>query len=177
MQSVLVVTKVVSSIPHRGNHKVYMMQLLGIKFEYDFRKITWFSTVFSTNKPDVHNITEILTEEAASSVSALYSFWSFGVSSVCAFYWLLAFCIWSGRNHQIINIKVVIVANQEYWRSCICVLEVSVLPLSTISRLHLGIVSTLFVFHFISQISLATDYTGLITFINRYNDQISMERI
>ena len=67
-----------SSIPHRGDHEVYIMQLPVIMFVYDFQQITWFSTVSSTNKPDLHDITEILTEEAASSVHVLYFSWSFG---------------------------------------------------------------------------------------------------
>jgi len=129
--------------------------------------------VSSTNKTNLHDITEILTEEAASSVSVLYGSRSVRVKSVCALYWSLAFCKFSGRNHKIININVVIVSNQEYWRVMyICAKGIHFSSFYDFRFWSCSDIVVFCVFHFISQISLATDYTGSITFIIRYDHQI-----
>ena len=50
--------------------EVYSIKHYVIKFVSDFRQVGWFSPgtpVFSTNKTDRHNITEILLEVALST--------------------------------------------------------------------------------------------------------------
>jgi hypothetical protein len=56
VQSVPITTKIVSSNPVHG--EVYSIQTYLIKFVSDFRQVSGFLRVFSTNKTDHHDITE-----------------------------------------------------------------------------------------------------------------------
>jgi hypothetical protein len=74
MQSVPIITKVVSSILTHG--KLYSIQYYEIKFVSDFRQVSGFSPgilVFSTNETDHHDITEILLKVALSIITLNYN--------------------------------------------------------------------------------------------------------
>ena len=65
MQSVTIITKVVSSNPTRG--EMYLIQHYVIKFVSDLRQVgdfLWVLRVSSTNKADRHDITELLLKVA-----------------------------------------------------------------------------------------------------------------
>ena len=64
MQSVPITTKVVSSNPAHGD--VYLIQLYVIQFVCDLQQVGGFPKVLkvSTNKSDLHDITEILLKVA-----------------------------------------------------------------------------------------------------------------
>jgi len=62
-----ITTKVVSSNPIHGN--VYSIQHYVIKFLSDLRQVGGFSPVSSTNKPDRHDITEILLKLALNTIN------------------------------------------------------------------------------------------------------------
>ena len=73
VQSVSITTKVVSLNPVHGG-EVYWIQHYVIKFVSDLRHVTgrWFSQgtpVFSTNKTDRHDITEILLKVALNTTN------------------------------------------------------------------------------------------------------------
>ena len=71
IQSVLIITKVVSSNPVHG--EVYSIQHYVIKFVSDLRQVClWFSpgtSVSSTNKTYLHDITEILLKVVLNTIN------------------------------------------------------------------------------------------------------------
>jgi hypothetical protein len=68
MQSVHITTKVVSLNATHG--EVYSIQHYVIKFVNDSRAAGWwFSLVSSTNKTDLHDITEILLKVALNTIT------------------------------------------------------------------------------------------------------------
>jgi len=72
VQSVRIITRVVSSNPIHG--KVYLVQHYVITFVSDLRQVDLCSPgtlVSSTNKTDIHDITEILLKMALSTLSQL----------------------------------------------------------------------------------------------------------
>jgi len=73
MQSVPITTNVVNSNPIHV--EVYSIQYYVIKFVSDFAKGQWFSAgtpVSSTNKTDLHNITEILLKVTLNTINQTF---------------------------------------------------------------------------------------------------------
>ena len=67
VQSVPITTDVASSISAHG--EVYSIHHFVINFVSDLRQVGWwFSPVSSTNKTDLHNITEILLKVALNTI-------------------------------------------------------------------------------------------------------------
>ena len=67
VQSVPIITKVVSSNPTHG--EVYSIQHYMIKICQRLATRRWFSPVSSTNKPDSHDLTEILLKVALNTIT------------------------------------------------------------------------------------------------------------
>ena len=69
VQSVAIITKVVSSNP--VHDEVYLIQHYVIKFVSDLRQVGLFhcTPVFSTNKTDCHEITEILLKVLLNTIN------------------------------------------------------------------------------------------------------------
>ena len=73
MQSVLITTKTVSLNPVHG--MVYSMQYYVIKFVNDLRKVSDFPSgipISSTNKTDIHDITEILLKVTLNTINQTF---------------------------------------------------------------------------------------------------------